>query len=179
MAKGKYEEWLTEEGLSALKAWARMGLTDEEIAQKCKINVKTLYLWKLKHDPICKALKETKDIADMAVVNALYKRAVGYSYEEVTTVERPNAEGYMTLVDRKAIIKHVAPDMVAQIFWLKNRQRIDWKNDHDKAQIDREKLELEKLMTAAQIEKLEADKDIVDSIEIVFDDKIVKEEWAD
>ena len=32
MAKGKYEQWLTEEGLLQLEAWARNGLTDEQIA---------------------------------------------------------------------------------------------------------------------------------------------------
>ena len=34
MAKGKYEYWLTPEGLLKLEGWARDGLTDEQIAQK-------------------------------------------------------------------------------------------------------------------------------------------------
>ena len=34
MAKGKYEQWLTPEGLLKLEGWARDGLTDEQIAQK-------------------------------------------------------------------------------------------------------------------------------------------------
>ena len=33
VAKGKYEQWLTEEGLLQLEAWARNGLTDEQIAE--------------------------------------------------------------------------------------------------------------------------------------------------
>ena len=32
MAKGKYEYWLTQEGLLELEGWARDGLTDEQIA---------------------------------------------------------------------------------------------------------------------------------------------------
>ena len=32
MAKGKYEYWLTDDGLLLLAAWARDGLTDEQIA---------------------------------------------------------------------------------------------------------------------------------------------------
>ena len=179
MAKGKVDYWLTDDGLLLLTSWAREGLVDSEIAKRCGVAYSTLRLWRDKHSAISAALKETKEIIDRMVENALLKRAMGYSYEETTRIYRPDEDGNQKLIDTKVIIKEVAPDTTAQIFWLKNRQRDGWKNDHDKAQIDREKLELEKLMTAAQIEKLEADKDIVDSIEIVFDDKIVKEEWAD
>lgn len=42
MAKGKYEQWLTEEGLLQLEAWARNGLTDEQIAANIGISRSTL-----------------------------------------------------------------------------------------------------------------------------------------
>ena len=41
MAKGKYEYWLTEEGLLLLEGWARDGLTDEQIAQNMGIAYST------------------------------------------------------------------------------------------------------------------------------------------
>ena len=34
MAKGKYEKWLTEQGLALLAGWARDGYTDEQINKK-------------------------------------------------------------------------------------------------------------------------------------------------
>ena len=43
MAKGKYEYWLTNEGLILLEGWARDGLTDEQIAHNMGITSKTLY----------------------------------------------------------------------------------------------------------------------------------------
>lgn len=46
MAKGKYQEWLTPDGITRLEAWARDGLTDEQIAAKMGISTKTLYEWK-------------------------------------------------------------------------------------------------------------------------------------
>lgn len=46
MAKGKYEYWLTKEGLMLLEGWARDGLTDEQIANNCGITASTLYDWK-------------------------------------------------------------------------------------------------------------------------------------
>ena len=32
MAKGKYHEWLSEDGLIKIQGWARDGLIDEQIA---------------------------------------------------------------------------------------------------------------------------------------------------
>lgn len=75
MAKGKVEYWLTSDGLTLLGGWAREGLTDEQIADKCKINVATLYRWKNKHCEICEALKKNKDIVDYEVENALLDQA--------------------------------------------------------------------------------------------------------
>lgn len=57
MASGKYQEWLTPEGLLKIEGWARDGLTDEQIAKNIGIGAKTLYRWKDQHSPICQALK--------------------------------------------------------------------------------------------------------------------------
>ena len=57
MARGKFEYWLTEDGLTLLTGWARDGLTDEQIAEKMGIAVKTLYEWKKRYGKICEALK--------------------------------------------------------------------------------------------------------------------------
>ena len=46
MAKGKYEYWLSPEGLLKLEGWARDGLIDEQIAANAGINPATLYDWK-------------------------------------------------------------------------------------------------------------------------------------
>lgn len=76
MAKGKYEYWLTEDGLTLLQGWARDGLTDEQIAEKCGICRDTLYDWKKKHPDISDTLKKGKEIVDMEVENALLKKAL-------------------------------------------------------------------------------------------------------
>lgn len=62
MAKGKYEYWLTSEGLIKLQGWARDGLTDEQIAKNMRINVSTLYDWKKKYSEISEALKKGKEV---------------------------------------------------------------------------------------------------------------------
>lgn len=76
MAKGKYEKWLTPEGLTLLEGWARMGLTDEQIAHNVGISRSTLSEWKIKFADISDALKKGKEVADFQVENALFKSAL-------------------------------------------------------------------------------------------------------
>lgn len=76
MAKGQYEKWLTEEGLTLLEGWARMGLTDEQIAHNAGISASTLYDWKNKYPKFSEALKKGKEVVDFEVENALYKNAL-------------------------------------------------------------------------------------------------------
>lgn len=76
MARGKFEYWLTEDGLTLLEGWARDGLTDEQIAHNIGITAKTLYEWKNKHGKICEALKKGKEVVDYQVENALLNKAL-------------------------------------------------------------------------------------------------------
>ena len=82
MAKGKYEYWLTPDGLLRLEAYARDGLTDEQIAHNMGISTATLYNYKRDYLEILEALKRGKEVVDVEVENALLKRALGYSYNE-------------------------------------------------------------------------------------------------
>lgn len=76
MAKGKYEYWLTDEGLTLLEGWARDGLTDEQIAHNAGITAVTLYDWKKKYPKISEALKRGKEVVDFEVENALLQKAL-------------------------------------------------------------------------------------------------------
>jgi len=76
VAKGKYERWLTEEGLTLIRGWARDGLSNEQIAKNMGIAAKTLYVWIPKHSKICEALKKGKEVADYEVENALFASAM-------------------------------------------------------------------------------------------------------
>ena len=58
-----------------LEAWARDGLTDEQIADKMGISVATLYNWKKEHLEILEALKKGKEVVDVEVENALLNLA--------------------------------------------------------------------------------------------------------
>lgn len=125
MAKGKYHEWLSEDGLIKIQGWARDGLIDEQIAHNMGITTKTLYEWKNKYSEISEALKKGKEVIDRQVENALLKRALGYTYDETT---------YEYGVETKRVTKEVAPDTTAQIFWLKNRKPAEWRDKIEQQQ---------------------------------------------
>ena len=121
--KGKYVEWLTPNGLLKLESWARDGLIDEQIAKNIGISRSTLNEWKNKYSVISDALKKGKEIVDIQVENALFKRAIGYTFEEVKIEESAKDGRKITKT-----VKEVVPDTTAQIFWLKNRRPSKWRD---------------------------------------------------
>lgn len=151
MAKGKYERWLEPGGLLLLEGWARDGLTDEQIAEKCGCACSTLYDWKNKYPEISEALKKGKEVIDIQVENALLKRALGYEYQE-ERIEIGGKEGQKVI----QTIKHIAPDVTAQIFWLKNRRPDKWRDKPDPVLTDTGET-LSALYTALESEEAEPD----------------------
>lgn len=129
MSNGKYQKWLEPEGLTLLEGWARDGLTDEQIASNMGISRSTLSDWKLKHSDISDVLKKGKEVVDIQVENALLKRALGYKFtEETSELVKDKETGEYAMAVTKRVTKEVAPDVTAQIFWLKNRRPDKWRD---------------------------------------------------
>lgn len=134
MAKGKFEYWLEPEGLLKIEGWARDGLTDEQIAENMNITRSTLYEWKKKYSDISDTLKKGKEVVDRQVENALLKRALGFSYDEIIkerVLDKQTGENKLEVT--KVITREALPDTTAQIFWLKNRKPEEWR---DKQSVD-------------------------------------------
>lgn len=123
MAKGKYQEWLTPDGLLRLEAWARDGLTDKQIAHNIGVTEQTLNVWKSKYPSFSESLKRGKAVVDIEVENALLKRAKGYQYKEVK-IKRSDDGTEIT-----EILKEVVPDVGAAFIWLKNRKPDVWRDN--------------------------------------------------
>lgn len=119
----KIDEWLEQDKLILLEGWARNGLTEEQIAKNIGISRQSLWKWKEKEVDILNALKKGKEVVDIEVENALLKRALGYT---VTLKEQK--------VDKDGCVHdlvkdvHVPGDTTAQIFWLKNRRKQQWRD---------------------------------------------------
>lgn len=150
MAKGKYQDWLTPEGLLKLEGWARDGLTEKQIAHNIGISEQTLNVWKNKYTSLSESLKKGKEVVDRQVENALLKRALGYSYIE-TTKELVGTKMVVT----KEVVKEVQPDTTAQIFWLKNRRPDIWRDRKDlEAKVDMNQNDPFKEMTKEELLKI-------------------------
>lgn len=106
-----------------------LGATDQEIADFFEVSVRTLYRWKGEHDEFCQALKAGKDEADDRVVRSLYQQAIGYEQDEVKIFMPANASEPVYAPFRAK----VAPNVTAAIFWLKNRQKGQWRDRIDHA----------------------------------------------
>lgn len=120
------KEWLEQENLLKIEAWARDGLTDEQIAQNVGVAYSTFRRWRDDYKAISAVLKRGKEVTDIEVENALHKKALGYYYEEEKTfIEEVNG-----VVKRKKEIykKYAQPDTGAIAFWLKNRKSEAWKD---------------------------------------------------
>lgn len=127
MAITKYETVVLP-NLNLIERWKRNGASEEDIAKRLGIAYSTFNLYKNKKSELSEALKKGKEIVDTEVENAILKRALGYSYEEIT---RENIDGKMKIT--KVVTKQVVPDTTAQIFWLKNRCPESWR---DKMQVE-------------------------------------------
>ena len=130
MAKGKWQKWTTKNALLQLGAWARNGLTDEDIAKNIGISCSTRYDWKSKHPEISEALNINKAIADIVVENALYKKALGCTVKETikSTIKNPDGTVTETTIEKE---RELPPDTTAGIFWLKNRKPKDWRDKQE------------------------------------------------
>lgn len=112
------------------------GYTDKNLASHFKVSESTINKWKKGFSEFSESLKKGKDEFDSRVVEqSLLKRAIGYSYVETTrelqadsgeVFDEDSESSIQTLVVTKKVTKQVAPDVTAQIFWLKNRRPQRW-----------------------------------------------------
>lgn len=108
----------------------RLGATDKDIAQFFGVTETTLNNWKLRHPSFLESLKRGKDEVDSQVEQSLFRRATGYSHDDV------HVSSYQGAVTLTPIIKNYPPDPTAMIFWLKNRQPEKWRDKRESGEGD-------------------------------------------
>lgn len=115
-----YLEMMTE-----AKELGLSGATDFQVAQFFEVDQWTIDHWKRRHPDFAAALRLGKDIADEKVAATLYHKARGYSFRSEKIFQHDGE------IVRAETIEHVPPDTTAMIFWLKNRQRDQWRDQQD------------------------------------------------
>ena len=137
MAVLRPEDWLEPDMLMLLEGWAREGLFDKDIAKKMNVSEATLNNYKKKYPKVKEALRKGKELVDIEVENALFKKEIGYTI----TINEQKLDKNGCVHDLKREV-HFPPDTTAQIFWLKNRKRNEWR---DKVEVETNTDELNKV----------------------------------
>lgn len=127
--KNKYETHVKPK-LELIQNWCKDGLIELEICKRLGVGVSTFAKYKNDNSELREALKNGKEEIDYMVENALLKRALGHKIKELK--KTTNEEGEESMVE---IIKEVPAEVVACIFWLKNRKPEKWR-DKPKEQVE-------------------------------------------
>jgi hypothetical protein len=112
--------------LALVKRLYTLGFTDELLGFAVGVTERTINNWKDDEDflAVCKA---GKAMADSNVVKTLQRLTKGYNYYEQIAEKRTYRDGSTMLIQRR-VKKHVPPNVVAIIFWLKNRLPAQWRD---------------------------------------------------
>jgi hypothetical protein len=113
--------------ITKVEKWTSEGLTLEEVARRIGVSVFTIHLWRAKYTPFNNAFKKGRENQCETVVASLFKSACGYEVEEKTVT----FDGNQTMKGAVVSKRHVAPNVGAAAFLLKNLKYKEWKDRHE------------------------------------------------
>lgn len=122
MKKDFLKKLTTKRWLDRITQMARNGLTIEQIAKNCGVARNTFYNYMKKSQALNDAVDNGRMCADLEIENALFKNAKGYYFDEECVDSEGNTKSYK---------KYMPPNVVAQIFWLKNRRPKQWREKQE------------------------------------------------
>lgn len=102
-----------------------LGATGDQLAQMFDVSSTTIDTWMATKPEFADAVKAGKRVADATVADSLYRSACGYEHES----EEIHVVGKQIV--RVPIIKKYPPHPTSMIFWLKNRDRANWRDKVD------------------------------------------------
>lgn len=111
-------ERLASRGLTVIQIGISLGWCEDTIHKKKKENPE-----------LAEAIRSGQSKGIETVSNSLFKSANGFSYKEVHEEEKDEDE--KKTKTSKVIKKRVLPNIVAQIFYLKNRDPQNWQDKQD------------------------------------------------
>ena len=140
MARPEYETHVAPY-LKQIPAWYKT-MSVRQIAAKLGVSKTTLYKYAKEHPELSAALEDSKVKLVDDLRNSIKKRALGYTYTEVTQEKAVDEEsGDLVVVKEKRVTKHVPADLGSAHLLLKNLDPT-W-HDADQTTIKQREKELE------------------------------------
>lgn len=137
--KGKYETHVLPR-FSDIAHWCEIGASDKEIWEMLGISSSTFYDYQNKHAEFSELIKSNRKRPVMEIKAALYRRAVGFTYEE-TRESYSEKDG----ITRVTITKTALPDPASAMILLKHWAKDEgWTNDPAQLEIRKQELQLKR-----------------------------------
>lgn len=137
--KGLYFK-LVEPRLKEIEEWVRAGNTNTDIAKALGVSIQTFCEYLNKHPELDATVTDARKSAINEVKQALFRKAIGFEYEETKTYIKKDDDGkeykYTERVKKKSL-----PDTGAIGMWLRNYDK-EWR-DKDNVTVEMKRLELE------------------------------------
>lgn len=158
--------------LNEIQAWARDGATEKAIAEKLRISIASLCVYKKEFLEFSEALKSACAYDD-EVVNALHRNTQGQvvKLQKPIKVRKKYFENGKLVLEEEVIVTveeeiYVHPDTMAQMYWLNNRQAKKWKakpietpDSNEQAEEAKQKDELYEVLIGRTVEGFNDEQD--------------------
>ena len=108
------------ENAELARKFCMLGATNEDLARCFEVSRSTIDHWIDTIPEFADGIQEGRDLADAAVIQKLYSRAMGFTKEIKKHVL------YRGELREIPMSLYYPPDIQACIFWLRNRRRRDW-----------------------------------------------------
>lgn len=123
-----------------IRKWCEIGASDKEIVEMLGISTSTFYDYQQRYAEFSELIKSSRKKPIMEIKAALYRRAVGYTYEE-RRESYSEKDGISTLTITKQALPDPASAMILLKHWAKDE---GWTNDPQQLELRKQELELRK-----------------------------------
>ncbi len=137
----KYKECV-QPRFSEIKEWLQLGATDKEIAENLGVNHKVFCKYKKEYDELNELIKNGRKKPVQAIKAALYKKAIGFKYQEVTVVDSEKQGITTTTYTRYSLPDPTAAMMLLKHWDKKDNGEAKWTSDPASLELKKEELKL-------------------------------------
>lgn len=127
-----------------IRKWVQEGATDKEVMKALGVTVSTFYDYMHKYPEFAKLMREGRSERITELVNTLYKKAIGFQYEEVEEIVDEDGN-VRTRTIRKTSLPSETAALILLKHWDKNEDGSPkWSNDPATFELKKKELELKK-----------------------------------